>query len=108
MSRTMSGAASTPYHPRSKAALLADARQTAREARGRAAFVRRARVLPVGLPVGATVAVLRYHHRRGQGDSVAEAVMAAGLALLATVTVATGAAHLEWELHRLAYRRRRR
>jgi hypothetical protein len=94
------------HHPRSKAALLADARQVAREARGRGAFVRRARVLPIGLPLGAGLAALRYQQRRAHGDSVGDAAVAAALALLATMTLTTGAAQLEWELRRLAYRRR--
>ena len=97
---------SAAYHPRSKAALLANARQVARLARGRAAFVQRARVLPVGLPLGAAVAALRYQRRRARGASVADAAAAAGLALLATITLTRGAAQLEWELRRLAHQRR--
>ena len=94
------------HHPRSKAALLAAARQMARLSRGRAAFVQRDRVLPIGLPLAAALAALRYQRRRARGDSVADAAAAAGLALLATVTLTTGAAQLEWELRRLAYQRR--
>ena len=95
----------TTYYPAdSKSELISHARQEARLSRGRGAFVRRARLLPVGLPVSIGVAALLYgrERRRGRSDEVSLRV-AAG-ALLGALALTAGIAALEWELRRANYR----
>ena len=103
--------------PASRAQLLAHARLTARMSRGRASFVRDARLLPVGLPLAALAAagvlaaaharpqpVWRRHSRRARRE---DAARSAGLALLAAggMLGATWlAAQAEWGRHERAYR----
>ena len=86
------------HRPRSKAALLAAARRAARISRGRAAFVRDERVVPLGVPLGCALAVLRYRRRRDDGDKRGAAAGAAAAALVGALAFATGAALVEWTL----------
>jgi len=86
------------HRPRSKAALLAAARRAARISRGRAAFVRDERVLPLGVPLGCAVAVLRYRRRRDAGEERGTAAGAAAAALVGAVALTAGAALVEWTL----------
>lgn len=95
--------------PASRAELLARARLAARAVRGRTAFVRDARLLPLGLPL-ATLAALaavagarttprpiwRRHSRRARRE---DAMRAGALALLAaggTLAATWIAARAEW------------
>ncbi|MDF1504906.1 hypothetical protein [Roseisolibacter sp. H3M3-2] len=105
--------------PASRAQLVARARLTARIARGRAAFVRDARLLPIGLPLAALTAVgvllaaqarprpvWRKYSRRARREAAAHA---AGLALLAaggTLGATWLAAQAEWGRHERAYQTR--
>jgi hypothetical protein len=101
--------------PSSPHELLARARQAARLAHGRAAFVGRARVLPVGVPLAAlaavaTVAALRPDRTRGRRRRRAAYRRTAGAALLAAAGALAGAwaeAEIEWALRERAYRRQR-
>lgn len=93
-----------PFLPESKAALIADARQAARMARGRAAFVQRERLLPIGVPVGVAAATMTYRSRRRHGHSEAAAWSAAAGALCVALGVVTGAAFFEWDLRKKKYR----
>ena len=78
--------------------LVADARQQARMARGRNAFVWRARVLPIGLPLSAAAGLVSWRRRRDVGETVAAALGMLGATLLVS--------RLEWEVRRRAYERR--
>jgi hypothetical protein len=107
----------SPSVPASREQLLARARLAARVTRGRAAFVRDARLLPLGVPLAALAAVgvllaahererpvwRRYSRRARRADQT----RAAGLALLAAggMLGATWlAARAEWERQERAYR----
>jgi hypothetical protein len=80
-------------------ALVADARQQARLARGRDAFVWRGRMLPIGLPLTAAAGLLTWRRRRDVGETIGATLGVFGAALLAS--------RLEWSLRRRAYTRRR-
>ena len=86
-------------YPASRTELRADAREEARLVRGRASFVWRARVLPIGVPLGAAVGVIIWRLRRSARDSVAAALTTTALCYLE--------ARLEWRARRRAYVRRR-
>jgi hypothetical protein len=103
--------------PASKTELLARARDAARISLGRAAFVRDARVLPIGVPLALGVAAIVYSRalhdgrdwrrlwrprRRGQGDALA----LAATALVGAVALSYVGARVEWELRRRAWRER--
>lgn len=102
--------------PRSKSELLARARQEARISLGRAAFVRDARVLPIGVPVALGVAAAVYTRtvRRRQREwlplprvqrrAQRNAVGFATAALLGAVAVAYVEARIEWEVRRRTWR----
>ena len=105
--------------PRSKRELLARARQEARVSLGRAAFVRDARVLPLGVPIALGLAALVYSRaarsrhtwprdwrhpvtsrRRRQSEALGIAVAALGGA----VALAYLEARLEWGMHERRWR----
>jgi hypothetical protein len=103
--------------PQSKSELLARARQEARMSLGRAAFVRDARVLPIGVPLALGAAAVVYSRvarprrsltslaslgRRRRAET--RAAGAAALALVGAVAVAYVAARVEWDLRRRAWR----
>jgi hypothetical protein len=108
---------SNPPAPASRAQLLARARLEARIARGRTAFVRRSRLLPLGLPLAALAAagallneharprpVWRRYSRRARRE---DTVRAAALALLAaggTLGATWIAARAEWAKHERRHR----
>ena len=83
----------------SRRALRADAREEARLARGRDVFVWRARMLPIGVPLGAATGLVVWRRRRSATDALAAAVLATTLTYLE--------ARLEWKFRRAAYERRR-
>lgn len=108
---------SIPPAPTSRAQLLARARLEARIARGRPAFVRRARLLPLGAPLAVLAAagvaltvgtqpkpVWRRYSRRARREDLqrttALALLAAGGALGATWL----AARAEWARHERRHR----
>lgn len=102
-------------NPRSKSELLARARQEARLSLGRAAFVRDARVLPIGVPVALGVAALVYTRnvrrrrgwratRLGAPPPQPAALGAAAAALAGAVAVAYVGARVEWAVRRRAWR----
>ena len=102
--------------PRSRAELLHRARNEALFIRGRAAFVRDARVLPIGVPLAAGLAVLAYAarrpgrwpiRRRARRDAERAALGVAMGVLGATVGAAWAAGRVEWELRRAAWDRER-
>jgi hypothetical protein len=78
--------------------LVADAKQQARMARGRDAFIWRNRVLPIGLPLSAAAGLVSWRRRRDVGETVAAALGMLGATLLVS--------RLEWELRRRVYKRR--
>jgi hypothetical protein len=78
--------------------LIADARQQARLARGRDAFVWRGRMLPIGLPLGAAAGLLTWRRRRDVAETMGATLGILGAALLVS--------RLEWSLRRRAYLRR--
>jgi hypothetical protein len=101
--------------PRSKSELLARARQEARMSLGRAAFVRDARVLPIGVPIALGVAALVYaravqerrdwrHAWRPDRGRPRRALGAAALTLAGAVAVAYVGARVEWDVRRRAWR----
>ena len=103
----------TEFPPSSPQELLARARQVSRLTRGRATFVRRGRLLPVGVPLAAvaaaaTLATLRPDRVRGRRRRQAAYRRATGVALLAAagaLAVAWAEAEAEWALRARAYRR---
>lgn len=103
----------TPSAPRSKAELLGRARHEARRSLGRAAFVRDARVLPLGVPIALGLAAYAYSRavqsrrvlprdwRRpiaSRRRSRSEAIAIAAAALGGAVAIAYLEARLEWTL----------
>ena len=102
--------------PRSRAELLRRARQEARLSMGRTAFVRDARVLPIGLPLGIGFAALVVaarrpgalprRHRARRDAELATAGLALGV-LGVSVAAAWAAARVEWDLRRAAWDRER-
>ncbi len=103
--------------PRSRADLLARARQQARLTRGRTAFVREARLAPIGAPLAllAAAAVVATEAGRGRRrwpvgrPSQRDATLrATGLGLLAAggaLAVTWAAARAEWALRQRAWER---
>jgi hypothetical protein len=96
-------------HPRSLSELKALARRQARLSRGRAAFVREARVLPIGLPVAiglAAVVLARMsrprrdwrHPLRPRRRASPEALGVAAAALGGALALAYVEARIEWAL----------
>jgi len=83
----------------SRGVLYADAREEARLVRGRNAFVWRARVLPIGLPLAAAAGLLTWRGRRSGRDTFA---VLAGFGVASYLE-----ARVEWSLRRRAYQRRR-
>ena len=111
---------STRSVPRSKTELLARARQEARQSLGRAAFVRDARVLPLGVPIALGLAAYAYSRaarrrhawprdwrrplasrRRAQSEALGIAAAALGGA----VAIAYLEARLEWTLRKRRWER---
>jgi hypothetical protein len=100
--------------PSTKSELLVRARQTARMSLGRAAFVRDARVLPIGIPIALGVAAMVYARaveerrvwrrwrprRRDRGEALAMAAVA----LAGAVALSYVGARVEWQLHRRRWR----
>lgn len=95
--------------PRSKRELLDRARQEARFSLGRAAFVRDARVLPIGVPLALGAAALaysrtarprRFHRRRPSRDAIG----LAAAAFVGAMAVSYVGARVEWEVRRRAWR----
>ena len=78
--------------------LIADARQQARLARGRDAFVWRGRMLPFGLPLGAAAGLITWRRRRDVGETIGATLGVIGAALLVS--------RLEWSLRQRAHTRR--
>jgi hypothetical protein len=78
--------------------LVADAREQARLARGRDAFVWRGRMLPIGLPLSAAAGLITWRRRRDVREAVGATIGMLGAALLVS--------RVEWSLRRRAYRRR--
>ncbi|MBV9879655.1 MAG: hypothetical protein JO180_04125 [Gemmatirosa sp.] len=105
--------------PRSKTELLARARHEARLSLGRAAFVRDARVLPIGVPIALGVAAVvyaraardagRWHVRRawrGPRRAPREPLAVAAAVLVGAVALTYVEARIEWEVRRRAWRDR--
>jgi hypothetical protein len=83
----------------SRRQLYADAREQARQVRGRNAFVWQGRVLPIGVPLAVAASLVAWQRRRSTRDT---------LGVLAGVGIASYLeARVEWSLRRRAYRRRR-
>ena len=81
----------------SRRALHASAREEARLARGRKAFVWNGRVLPIGLPLAVGTGAFVWRRRRSTRDTLAVAIAVGALSYLE--------ARVEWTLRRNAYRR---
>jgi hypothetical protein len=105
--------------PRSKRELLARARHEARVTLGRAAFVRDARVLPLGVPIALGLAALAYsravrtrhtwprdwrHPITSRRRRQSEALGVAAAALGGAVALAYLEARLEWTLRERRWR----
>ena len=98
--------------PRTKGELLARARQEARISLGRAAFVRDARVLPIGVPIALGVAAIVYTKTarpRRRWNAIArrretDPLTVAAAALVGAVAVSYVAARVEWDVRRRAWR----
>ena len=83
----------------SRRELHANARQEARQVRGRKAFVWNGRLLPVGLPLAVGAGAFVWRRRRSARDTLAIALAVGALSYLE--------ARVEWSIRRSAYRRRR-
>jgi hypothetical protein len=86
-------AESALHRPRTRSELIATARREARLVRGRDAFVWRARVLPIGLPVGVFAGALAARDMRRPG----RAALVFGSTVVGVLAVAYAAAILEWQ-----------
>lgn len=103
--------------PASRTELLARARHEALATMGRATFVRRSRVLPLGVPLAALAAAAALvaaatqprpiWHRYSRRARRTHGMRSAGLAMLAaggTLGATWVAAHAEWARHERAWR----
>lgn len=108
---------SIPPAPASRAQLLARARLESRIARGRTAFVRSARLLPLGVPLAALAAagvllgahaqprpVWRRYSRRARHEDARRAAALALLAAGGTLAATWVAARAEWARHEHRHR----